>query len=105
MPRSSKIRQPLELAREPWTMTPEQSRAARGWLGWLQTDLAKAATVSLRAVAAFERGEITPLPNNLSAMRRAFETAGLRLLFHHEGAGAGGGPPARPHQLPHRPRE
>jgi DNA-binding XRE family transcriptional regulator len=32
----------------------------------LQADLAKKATVSLRTVAAFERGEITPLPNYLS---------------------------------------
>jgi len=55
----------------------------------LQTDLAKAATVSLRTVAAFERGEITPLPDNLSAMQRAFEKAGLRLLFDREGAAAG----------------
>jgi transposase len=68
---------------------PGQSRAARGWLGWLQTDLAKAARVSVRTVAAFERGEITPLPNNLSAMQRAFEKSGLRLLFDREGAAAG----------------
>ena len=70
-------------------MTPEQSRAARGWLGWLQADLAKKATVSLRTVAAFERGEITPLPNNLSAMQAAFEKAGLRFLFDRKGAAAG----------------
>jgi len=70
-------------------MTPEQSRAARGWIGWLQTDLAKKANVSLRTVAAFERGEITPLPNNLGAMQRAFEKAGLRLLFDRKGTAAG----------------
>jgi hypothetical protein len=32
----------------------------------LQADLAKKATVSLRTIAAFERGEITPLPNDFS---------------------------------------
>jgi ribosome-binding protein aMBF1 (putative translation factor) len=66
-------------------MTPEQSRAARGWLGWLQADLAKKATVSLRTVASFERGEITPLPNNLSAMQRAFESEGIMLVFDEHG--------------------
>lgn len=43
----------------------------------------------MRTVAAFERGEIVPLPNNLGAMRRAFEKAGLRLLFDRVGAAAG----------------
>jgi ribosome-binding protein aMBF1 (putative translation factor) len=86
-------------------MTPEQSRAARGWLGWLQTDLAKAATVSVRTVAAFERGEIIPLPNNLSAMQRAFEKAGLRLLFDREGAAAGVARQAADIELTHRRSE
>jgi hypothetical protein len=31
----------------------------------------------LRTVAAFERGEITPLPNNLTAMQRVFEKSRL----------------------------
>jgi hypothetical protein len=51
----------------------------------LQAALTKNATVSLRTVAAFERGEITPLPNNLSAMQRTFEKAGLWLLFDRKG--------------------
>jgi hypothetical protein len=32
-----------------------------------------------RPELAYVPGEITPLPNNLSAMQRAFERAGLRL--------------------------
>jgi len=70
-------------------MTPEQCRAARGWLGWSQVELAKQANVSLRAVAAFERGEQTPRPNNLIAMRRVIEAAGIRLLFDKTGTAAG----------------
>jgi predicted transcriptional regulator len=73
------------MARQGWILTPEQSRAARGWLGWLQSDLAEKATVSLRTVAAFERGEISPLPNNLSAMQRAFESEGITLVFDEQG--------------------
>lgn len=70
-------------------MTPEQCRSARAWLALKQSELAKQARVSLRTVAAFERGEITPLPNNLSAMQAVFERAGLRFLFDREGAAAG----------------
>jgi transcriptional regulator with XRE-family HTH domain len=70
-------------------MTPEQCRAARGWLGWSQAELARLANVSLRAVAAFERGEQTPRPNNMIAMRRAIEAAGLLLVFNPDGSAAG----------------
>jgi transcriptional regulator with XRE-family HTH domain len=70
-------------------MIPEQCRAARGWLGWSQLELARQANVSLRAIAAFERGEQTPRPNNLIAIRRAIEAGGVRLLFDKNGAAAG----------------
>ena len=70
-------------------MRPEQCRAARGWLGWSRDDLARQANVSLRTVAAFERHETTPQPNNLAAMRRAIEAAGVRLVFDKNGAAAG----------------
>jgi transcriptional regulator with XRE-family HTH domain len=70
-------------------MTPEQCRAARGWLGWSQVELAKQANVSVRAVAAFERGEQKPRPNNLIALRRVIEGAGVRLVFDHDGTAAG----------------
>ena len=63
-------------------------RGFRAGIAFTRTAWAKE-TVSLRTVAAFERGEITPLPNNLSAMRRAFEKAGLRLLFDREGLASG----------------
>jgi transcriptional regulator with XRE-family HTH domain len=70
-------------------MTPEQSRAARAWLGWSQGELAKKANVSLRAIAAFERGEQRPRPNNLIAIQRAIEAGGIRLLFDRNGAAVG----------------
>ena len=70
-------------------LTPEQSRAARGWLGWSQEDLAKQANVALRTVASFERGEITPRPNNMAAIRRVLEAAGISLLFDDDGVAAG----------------
>lgn len=62
-------------------LSPEQSRAARGWLDWSQQDLASRAKTSLSTVRDFERGRRTPIRNNLNAMQHAFETAGIVFLF------------------------
>ena len=62
-------------------LTPEQSRAARGWLDWTQDDLAKRANVSLSTVRDFEKGRRVPIANNLEALRRAIDAAGVRLVF------------------------
>lgn len=70
-------------------MTREQSRAARGWLGWSQRDLAIRANVALNTVNDFEAGRRTPTPNNLAALRRAIEAEGIRLLFAEDGSAAG----------------
>jgi transcriptional regulator with XRE-family HTH domain len=70
-------------------MSPDQSRAARGWLGWSQRDLAKRANVALNTVNEFEAGRRTPTPNNIAALRRAVENGGIRLLFDKNGAAAG----------------
>lgn len=73
----------------PTPMSAAQSRAARGWLGWSQSKLAVEANVSLRTVAAFERGTQNPRPNNIAALQRAVEMAGVRLLFDEQGEPAG----------------
>jgi ribosome-binding protein aMBF1 (putative translation factor) len=70
-------------------MTSEQSRAARGWLGWSQKDLAARANVALGTVHEFEAGRRTPTHNNLAALRRAIEAEGIRLLFDADGSAAG----------------
>jgi DNA-binding transcriptional regulator YiaG len=70
-------------------MTPEQSRAARGWLGWSQVELARRANVSQRTVQSFEGGQKMPHPNSIAAMRGAIEAAGVRLVFDKNGAAAG----------------
>jgi ribosome-binding protein aMBF1 (putative translation factor) len=62
-------------------LTPEQSRAARGWLDWSQQELAKRANVSLSTVRDFEKGRRTPIANNLEALRRAIEVAGVQLVL------------------------
>ena len=66
-------------------MTPQQCRAARGWLGWSQTDLAKGARVALSTVKDFEGGRRTPIANNLAAIRAALEGAGIGFVYRAEG--------------------
>ena len=60
-------------------MTPQQCRAARGWLDWPQQELAKRANIGLSTIRQFENGLRTPIANNMLAMRRAFEEAGIVL--------------------------
>ncbi|WP_286182334.1 HNH endonuclease [Rhizobium sp. ICMP 5592] len=57
---------------------PEDVRAARALLQWSQGDLAKGAAVGISTIAEFEKGSRTPIANNLSAIRRALEAAGVR---------------------------
>src|SRR5205085_7764658 len=70
-------------------LSPEQSRAARAWLGWSQSELAKRSNLSLSTVHDFERGQRKPTANNLSSMRRAIEAEGIKLLFDEAGAPVG----------------
>lgn len=70
-------------------ISPEQCRAARGWLDWNQQDLADRASVSLSTVRDFEKGRRTPIRNNLDALRSAFESAGVQLVFTQEGEALG----------------
>lgn len=58
-------------------MSPEQCRAARNWLAWTQAELAAKANVGLSTVKDYEGGRRTPIANNLEAMQRALETAGM----------------------------
>ncbi len=71
-------------------MSPEQCRAARGWLGWTQQELARRAGVGLSTVRDFENGDRTPIPNNLAAIRRAIEDAGIELVFSEDSGAAAG---------------
>ena len=52
-------------------------RAGRALLGWTQQELALQADVATSTVADFERGKRTPVTNNLEAMLRALEAAGV----------------------------
>lgn len=70
-------------------ITLEQCRAARGWLGWTQQDLAAKARVGLSTVRDFEAGRRTPIANNLEAIRRALEGDGIQFVFDADGVACG----------------
>lgn len=65
-------------------LSPQQSRAARGWLAWSQEDLAKKAGVSLSTIRDFEAGRRSPIANNLKAIEAAIDGAGIVLEFDLE---------------------
>ena len=65
-------------------LSPEQCRAARGWLSWSQDELAKRAGVSISTIKDFERGARIPIGNNLAAMQRAIEAGGVHLIYDGE---------------------
>lgn len=71
-------------------MTPEQSRAARALLDWSQAKLAAASNLGVSTIRDFEKGRRVPAPNNLAAMRRALEAAGVEFIAEN-----GGGPGVR----------
>jgi DNA-binding transcriptional regulator YiaG len=58
-------------------MSPEQVRAARNWLAWTQAELASKANVGLSTVKDYEGGRRKPIANNIEAIKKALENAGM----------------------------
>ena len=67
----------------------KQSRAGRSLLGWNQQKLAESAGVALATVQFFETNKREPIPNNLTAIRRALEDAGVEFIPAKNGKGVG----------------
>ncbi|MCJ2021201.1 helix-turn-helix domain-containing protein [Methylobacterium sp. E-065] len=70
------------------SLSAAQSRAARGLLDWSQTELAARSNLSESTIRDFEKGRRVPAPNNLAAIQRALEAAGLEFIPEN-GGGAG----------------
>ena len=63
-------------------------RAARALVNWTQQQLATAGNVGVSTVKNFEAGHTTPTANNLNAIQRALEYAGVEFLSEeHRGHG------------------
>jgi DNA-binding transcriptional regulator YiaG len=63
------------------TMTPAQSRAARGLLNWTEDRLASAAGIKVSVVRDFESEKAVPR-TAAQALQRAFEAAGIEFSDH-----------------------
>lgn len=75
----------------PNTMSPAQSRAARGMLGWSPADLAARVGLGEDLVQGFEAGSGDPASGQIEALRSALMAAGI--VFSDGGVSlkAGGG--------------
>lgn len=69
-------------------ISPSQCRAARGLLDWSQQHLADSAKVGTSTVRNFEAGRSIPVTNNLEALKRSMEAAGVEFIAEN-GGGAG----------------
>ena len=58
-------------------ISPAQCRAARGLIAMDQATLAEAANVSRNVIIDFEKGRRVPGRNNLAAIQRVLEKAGV----------------------------
>ena len=66
-------------------LNPKLCKAARALAGWNQAQLAETANVAKQTIADFERGARTPFRNNLAAIERALEGAGVRIVAEDGG--------------------
>ncbi len=70
------------------SITPAQSRAARGLVDWSQTDLGREANLSESTIRDFEKGRRVPSVNNLAAIERALQAKGV-IFVEENGEGPG----------------
>ncbi|UXN62934.1 helix-turn-helix transcriptional regulator [Phyllobacterium sp. A18/5-2] len=69
-------------------ITHAQIRAARALIGWKQTDLAKAASISEMSIKNIERGDTDPRVSTMQAIQAALESAGV-IFVPENGEGVG----------------
>jgi predicted transcriptional regulator len=74
-------------------ITPAQIRAARALIGWKQSDLAAASSISVISIKNIERGATDPRSSTLAAIQDAFTKAGV--VFLDPGDTRDGGPGVR----------
>lgn len=70
-------------------ISPAQCRAARGFLGWSQEQLAEKAGVAIVTVNQFEAGKSASRRATVEVIRLALEAAGLSFLDADSNGGPG----------------
>jgi transcriptional regulator with XRE-family HTH domain len=71
-------------------ISPEQCRAARGFLDWSQKELSQRAGVARKTIADFEQGLISPHARTLRDIVAALEAGGIELIEPVEGVSGPG---------------
>jgi len=61
-------------------ITPPTCRAARGLLDWSQAELAKRSNLGTSTIKDYEGLRRVPTTNNVAAIQRAFEAAGVEFI-------------------------
>jgi transcriptional regulator with XRE-family HTH domain len=64
------------------TISIRQIRAARGLLGWSQSDLAESSGLSKNGICDLEMGKVLPRTQTLEKLQRCFETHGIQFALH-----------------------
>jgi hypothetical protein len=66
-----------------------QCRAARALLNWNQLELAHAANIGTATLKRFEVGLRIPIPNNMAAIQKVLEEAGIKFIDRNKSGGPG----------------
>jgi transcriptional regulator with XRE-family HTH domain len=62
-------------------LNKEQLRAARGWLGLSQNEVAQMSKVATKTIKNFERGASIPYERTLRDIQKALEKLGIEFVF------------------------